>query len=445
MSTASTSKDGAKKEQQANAKLEAQILTHRALKGHLTKSIKTADRILQQAQALGPSVALQEQLKSILQAIDNAYKKVEASIDTLILLDEQTELPKYEKAIDDEFNRTNDMVEHVTEQIVIFEKELMPSPRKRLTTDWSADDDKPVNRSKPMDSLKPKTLTREHTPVELTVWIKKFTAFFVGSAFEKATLIEQQAHFNASIDAFLVERLSQLIKPNTPVLPDAADIEKSCIDHLKDVFLIINPLFSRRMDYFGFTQGKNQPFTEWYEKMLKRQDEADLPGLTVADLTAMRCLTGVSDPVLKAEFLKTPTKDAKGFLDVAQNYELGKRYVKSMGNQATALATSTTNTGAKKKTNGQQSTTSGTPNGKSKAKSIYQDGKCFRCGQKVQSRSEHKAECKAKEHTCKKCGKTGHFPSVCLSETTAKKADTNAPAKAANTDTATESVQTTRA
>ena len=51
---------------------------------------------------------------------------------------------------------------------------------------------------------------------------------------------------------------------------------------------------------------------------------------------------------------------------------------------------------------------------KQKAKAIFNEGKCFRCGKKVENRQEHKQDCKAVNAVCKKCGKTGHFQSTCL-------------------------------
>ena len=111
-------------------------------------------------------------------------------------------------------------------------------------------------RVKPMTSLKPKVITRDATPVELTSWIKKFTAFFVGSQFAEATIIEQQAHFRASLDSYLVNKVDIKIKPATPVLVDPTGVDKSCIDILKEEFLVLRPLFSRRLDYFNYRQQK---------------------------------------------------------------------------------------------------------------------------------------------------------------------------------------------
>ena len=92
-------------------------------------------------------------------------------------------------------------------------------------------------------------------------------------------------------------------------------------------------------------------------------------------------------------------------LRVEENYELGQSYIKSM-----AVPATTSNVATKEKKRGQKG------NPAQRAKTFFEDGKCFRCGSQYGDNFEgHKEQCKAKEHTCKKCGKLGHFPSVCLS------------------------------
>ena len=255
-----------------------------------------------------------------------------------------------------------------------------------------------------MDSLKPKTLTRDSTPVELSEWKIKFAEFFVSSGFRDVSVVEQQAHFKASLDTHLTNRIMRLIEPTTPVFDETGAIEKSCYEFLDEIFLEYNPLFSRRLDWFRYDQSANQSFTDWWDKSEKKADEADLAGLSVDDLKTMRCFTGIKDEVLKTEFLKTPTKTSKELLVIAKNYEMGKKYVKSMGGgPARSL-----NTSQKPKSQG------ASMGAKQKAKAIFNEGKCFRCGKKVESRQDHKQECKAVNAVCKKCGKTGHFQSTCL-------------------------------
>ena len=394
-------------------KLERLTASHKAYKGHLTRNINTAMRALDMAANTGANVVMRDALLEAEAKVKDAYSKLEESMLKIqeLAVDEYDDLD--EKMQEDTTNYEK-IMDKLRSMRIQFEPRLTAPPAPAAAGGARAGP-----KSKPMDSLKPKTLTRDSTPVELKEWVIKFTEFFVSSAFKDVSLVEQQAHFKASLDTHLTNRVVRLISPTTPVFPDALAVEKSAMEHLDDIFMEYNPLFSRRLDWFRYDQGANQPFTDWWEKSEKKGDEADLASLTVDDLKTMRCFTGIRDEVLKAEFLKTPTKTSKELVDVAKNYEMGKKYVKSMGGAVKAM-----NTGQQRKKS--QGNVQGS---KAKAKSIFNEGKCFRCGKKVDNRQEHKQECKAVTAVCRKCGKTGHFQSTCLSSSSTQ----GAPTKAANT------------
>jgi len=405
--------------------LEALAAAHKAYKGHLTRAINAAERVLEQGELHGPSEVIQADLADAKKNINSKYVTLEGGLVAMGEVD-PANADTYQSKLDEEHDRANKMVSHLLSMQMQFEQALTPKPGAAMAFGAG-----PVaGRAKPMTSLRPKVLSREATPVEVTQWIKTFTAYFTASQFAEATLLEQQAHFRSALDSYLTSKVDVHITPATPVLPDSTGTDVSCIELLQQEFLVLKPLFSRRLDYFNYKQQKGQAFTDWFDKLSKKGDEADLPKLTVDDLAAMRMLTGVEDVLLKQEFLRSEKKDSRSLLAVAQNYELGQRYVKSMGstqNQASSANVNSRAQGGKPRHGG---------NPAQRVKAFYQDGKCFRCGQKVGNDIQgHKSVCKAKEHTCKKCGKVGHFPSVCLS---AHPAQANqggggaAPAKAAH-------------
>ena len=132
----------------------------------------------------------------------------------------------------------------------------------------------------------------------------------------------------------------------------------------------------------------------------------------------MRYFTGVTDPVLKAEFLRTPGKNWKELREVALDYEMGKRYNKSMG--AHVAATSSSKKGGGKKASHQEPA---------------KKWACYRCGKVCKEKEEqsaHPAVCKAKDKVCKHCNKVGHYSSVCnaLSKGPSSKGGPKAPAAA---------------
>ena len=154
----------------------------------------------------------------------------------------------------------------------------------------------------------------------------------------------------------------------------------------------------------------------------------------------MRIFTGITDKELKKEFLKQPNKDYKTLLEVADTYEMGRRYDNSMKSQAAAVAAnfvSGQGKGQKKTTKGSGKKDEGKKAMSTLMYTLKKENKCFRCGGAMgDDRSEHLAKCRAKELNCKACGKTGHTKAVCFNPTsettsnvskkkTAKKADSD--------------------
>ena len=390
--------------------LERKLASHKGYKSHLTYKLNAAEKTIGQAQNLGPSKIMLDQLQVAFDHCEIAFDKVEHSLRDIQSIDDPLNFQKYDDAIEKEYKRTSKILETLTTLRVAFADAIAPKRAPPAVPIAGAAAAAPA-RVKPNDSLKPKPLNRDNTPVELTAWIEKFTAFYVSSRLQDATPVEQHAHFKSCIDAYLTSRLHQHILPNTPVLPDPANTSKCLVEMLQEEFLVQHPLFSRRLDFFNFKQSTGQAFTDYYQKLRKKGDEADLAAMTVDDLYTMRCFTGVTDPELKKEFLKQPNKDSKTLQEVADNYEMARRYVKAMG---TPAANTTTVKGKGKGNVGKTGGNKGNNEYNDKAKQLFTEGKCFRCGQKVENRAAHASDCKAKNHTCKHCGKQGHFPNVCL-------------------------------
>ena len=183
-----------------------------------------------------------------------------------------------------------------------------------------------------------------------------------------------------------------------PVLPVRGSPDVSCVELLRQEFLIQHPLFSRRMDFFSYTQAQGQAFTDWAAKLAKKGDEAALADLTVDDLYSMRYITGVSDQELRKEFLKQGDKSHKNLLQVADTYEMGKRYTKSIHTRSPGAHSSNVKAGKKQATSNRTEVSS-------VIKELQREGKCFGCGQKPNDCAAHKEQCRARDATCKLCGR----------------------------------------
>ena len=396
---------------------EQSALLKKQFKGYKSTFLRKVDGAyadLKDLEPYKPSQVVVDQLGAALASVNKAFLKLEANLNQLQELDVD-QFDKYEEILDENDGRAKQIVGKLVARISEIEHHLTAtgsssseavSARGAAASTTSAVDVRPA---KLWEKLTPKVLVREATPVELTQWISRLEDYFHSTRLERADLREQHAHFKSLIDPYLQSRLTGDIGDDTTVLDDNSAsnldtdgkrIQKSCLDLLRAQFLVEHPLFSRRLAYFRYQQSSGQAFTAWAEKLDQLGDEADLANVNVDILKTMRYFTGVTDATLKTEFLKTPGKNWNELREVALDYEMGKRYNKTMIAQSNA-------------------TSSGGKKGGKKPTSAHQEQKkwtCFRCGKICKEREEQKAhvsQCKAKDKTCKNCDKVGHFASVC--------------------------------
>jgi hypothetical protein len=108
---------------------------------------------------------------------------------------------------------------------------------------------------KPEKDLKPQELTADMTPVEFAYWVDAFEAYHAGSHMEVATIAVQQAFFKACVHSILYNRIkSNIVSGVTPVLGPG----NSVMELMREEFLLEHSLFSRRLAFFRFKQGKGQ-------------------------------------------------------------------------------------------------------------------------------------------------------------------------------------------
>jgi len=376
----------------------------KGFRGALTRKINVAERAFEVAstQISFTDVVLKE-MQTAMQDVKNAYVKVEACLSELQALESEDKFDAYEQRLAEEEDRKEKVVKVMSPLIARFQDALSPKSPSAIAPAAAATAAPP----KPNDALKPKVLARDATPVELTAWIERFTAYHTSSRLEKSSLLEQQAYFKAFIDAHLNSRLRGKIQNNTPVLDDPA-IE-SCFDMLRSEFLVRHPLFNRRLAFYEAKQEPGQEFTDFAEKLQRQGDEADLTKIGVDDTYVMRFFTAVTDVKLQEEFLKLKSPTKRELLETAANYEQGRRYMTAM-----KKGTDKVNAVSSSSKKGSSSTSKGeAPAWKQLKSKLVRERRCFRCGDSLpKDESTHK--CKAVDATCKSCDRKGHFAGVCF-------------------------------
>ena len=210
---------------------------------------------------------------------------------------------------------------------------------------------------------------------------------------------DQQAFLYQCLDTDLEIYLRQQVDENMPIFGD-----DGCSSHLEDKFLRSYPLFTRRLDYFWFSQGKGQPFAEFYAQLRQKGDEADLAELDVEALYVHRVICAVTDMRLKEKLCKLQNPTLEDVVQTAENYEVDRRNLKELSNEAARLIQM-----------GQQSPV--TQQQQSQACINYvtladMKGKCYGCGGAIHQNKMR--ECRAMGSTCSKCCRKNHFANVCF-------------------------------
>jgi hypothetical protein len=97
------------------------------------------------------------------------------------------------------------------------------------------------------------------TPNEFAYWVDAFEAYHAGSHMEVAPIAVQQAFFKACVHSVLYNRIkSNIVSGVTPVLGPGNTV----MELMRDEFLLEHSLFSRRLEFFCFKQGKGQSMSD---------------------------------------------------------------------------------------------------------------------------------------------------------------------------------------
>ena len=196
--TASTSND-------EKPDVQSALGTVYALKGHFTRNVQSAERLVTYFEKKPTSLGVAELEKS-LSAMKVSLLKLSDQYILLSSMDPDN-AEDYSKNMDAEQKRLDMIRERIVDVIRDFDAKSAPQASQQPDTDGQA------QKAKPNTALKPKHLTMDVTPVELRHWFSKFRAYFSSSHFELSTVEEQQAYLFACLD----DPILTLITPDVPV------------------------------------------------------------------------------------------------------------------------------------------------------------------------------------------------------------------------------------
>jgi len=377
-------------------------------KSHLTREVGNAKRLAKVA-LNKPSQRLLKDVHKQLDTLTERKQKVDKALEDIRITFVPTdEINKY---IDDNFEDTTASYEEGRDDLYAAEahlEELFPPNVKQEVTHLDGNNDRP----KVDATLKPFTLTDNHSPVEMRTWIKEFTAFYNSSHFERAEIEVQHSYFFKFISPDIRQRIENDISPNLPVL----DQDDGCLGVLTKDFEIRYPTFNRRLDYFAVKQKGGQSALTFVKQLEAIGNEAALSHIGVEDLYIHRVLEGLTDKKLRNKLLKLPTKTRETFMDQINLYEAAKASSSRLdGSKTNSIKTRKY---GKSKSKGD---TKGKKSVEGRNKYITPittieklKGKCMRCAKNNHSTKECYFFLKPEKVQCSNCGKNGHIAKACL-------------------------------
>jgi hypothetical protein len=240
-------------EQDKEEDLNNMAASYRAQTGHLTRTVKAANALVKEASLSPPSRVFLEQLKRALAAVRDQEAKCAAICEDIRDAQDQTEANEehIEGCLTRDADRADEVSGAVTREMARCEIGLRPPVVGAPG---------PVGQvqrviCKPEKDLKPQELTADMTPVEFAYWVDAFEAYHAGSHMEVATIAVQQAFFKVCVHSILYNRIkSNIVSGVTPVLGPG----DSVMELMRDEFLLEHLLFSRRLAFLRFKQGKGQ-------------------------------------------------------------------------------------------------------------------------------------------------------------------------------------------
>jgi hypothetical protein len=172
-------------------------------------------------------------------------------------------------------------------------------------------------------------------PVEFAYWVYAFEAYHAGSHMEVAPIAVQQAFFKACVHSVLNNRIKlNIVSGVTHVLSQGNTV----MELMREEFLLEHSLFSRRLAFFGFKQGKGQSMSDAVNDLQRLGDQSDLGGLHPADLYVMQYLTITDNPALLDKLLEIEAPTQQALKDATWRYENAERTKKTLSGSAAMAA-----------------------------------------------------------------------------------------------------------
>ena len=373
-----------------------------ANKGVLTQKINLSRNVISLANSTTPPTASAvSELEACREAVKTALDRLQCLYVTLMEYDVEDHLTRNEQSMGVENSRALEILNQIAAAI---QRGAQRQPSRNSASSQTSDQVRP--RVKANDALKPFILTRDHTPVEMRTWLRKFKSYYSSSNMKFAPLADQQAYFRNCIDSYLDTRINGTVREDTPIYREGDDtIEITCEEIIVNEFAARFPILTRRYLFFKSEQESNQLCSDWVASLRALEDEANLADMTTEQLYVMKIICGTKDAKLREKFLKEdkPTMDIIN--KIIGQHESITTSVKTITNQDVPV-------NRVQNQNKSQGGRAGQSLNNMTRQELIKRGHCSKCGFPDCDRSR----CRAANATCNYngCNRKGHFWRMCI-------------------------------
>ena len=272
--------------------LRSSVIGYRAA---FTRAIRSAERFLTDeivADSLQDGRALMEKVKAQFSKVEEAFTKL---CDT-----EPSDSEELYKELDMELTRFLDIQTKVIARIKEIEDSIAEATvNTSLNHSNHSSDGAPLSTGycrEPVveTSLKPFTLTRDHTPQEFRIWLVHFGQYFASGYIHRKPLSFQRAFFDRCIDANLQSDLADYILPSTDVMG-----LNGCVKILENRFNNLYPIFNRRWQYFRAGRKSGEDSDAFLTRLVALYKDSDIDGLTKHENLLFVFLAGNRDDEIR--------------------------------------------------------------------------------------------------------------------------------------------------
>jgi hypothetical protein len=186
-----------------------------------------------------------------------------------------------------------------------------------------------LGKEKCDDALKPKKLSKEFKPEEFSAWVKRYKEYYDSGNMAAKPMEKQRANLNSCLEPDMQCVLDSRVEDVKRAIWDKDD---ACIAVLKEQFMRLYPLYSRRQQFYTMECPRGQSMAEFRLKIVRAAKEANIAEMKEDDHISVKLITSCTDQKLKMKMLEMekPTQEKlEAIIDTHESAMAGEQSLKA--------------------------------------------------------------------------------------------------------------------